>query len=159
MRLQTADRRPLRIALFQADVTPPMGSPLCHGNVPCAQEIADPLSARGIVFFTDEDPIVVCAVDWVRLSNGGYDAWVEELAKAVGTPASRVSVHAVHQHDAPGIDFSVEELLVEHGQSGGMFNVTAARHALARCAEAAAEAAKKPKLVTHLSFGITGRFD
>ena len=38
----------LRASVFTADVTPPIGSPLCGGSVPPAQTIADPLSARGV---------------------------------------------------------------------------------------------------------------
>ena len=39
---------PLRIAPFEADVTPPLGTPLCDALVQPAKEIVDPLSARGI---------------------------------------------------------------------------------------------------------------
>jgi len=149
-----AAEEPLKIALFQADITPALGSPLCHGNVKPAEEIVDPLTARGIILLTDKRPIVVCALDWVRISNGGYDAWVEALARAAGTSKDRVSVHVVHQHDAPGIDFSVEELLAAHGLSGRMFDPVAARQAIERTAQAAAEALKQPRRVTHVGCGL-----
>ncbi|MBI3464017.1 MAG: sulfatase-like hydrolase/transferase, partial [Planctomycetes bacterium] len=42
-------RRPLRIATFQTDATPPLGSPLCFGLVKPALEIVTPLTARGVV--------------------------------------------------------------------------------------------------------------
>ena len=80
-----ADQPPPRIATFQTDITPPLGSPLCHGNVAPGKRVVDPLTARGIVFIGDEKPIVICALDWVRLSNTGYDAWIEALAAAVGS--------------------------------------------------------------------------
>jgi len=149
-----AAETPLRLATFQADVTPPLGSPLCHGNVKRAEEISDPLTARGIILLGGQAPIVLCAVDWVRISNGGYDAWVESLARAVGTSTDRVSVHVLHQHDTPGIDFSVEELLATHGLSGRMFDPVAARQAIERTALAAAEALKRPHRVTHVGCGL-----
>jgi len=149
-----AEEAPLRVATFQADITPPLGSPLCHGNVPPAKKIVDPLSARGIIVITRQAPIVLCALDWVRISNSGYDAWVEALAEAVGTSRDRVSVHCVHQHDAPGIDFGTEKLLAAHGLGGQMFNVAAARDAIKRTAAAAGEAVKKSIRVTHLGYGM-----
>jgi len=60
---------PLRIATFQADVTPPLGAPLCHGNVRPAERIDDPLSARGIILLAEGPPIVLCAFDWVGIGN------------------------------------------------------------------------------------------
>ena len=95
--------RPLRVVTFQADVTPPLGSPLCDGAVKPAGEIVDPLSCRGIVLLVEPRPIVLCAVDWVGIGNGGYDAWRSALAEAAGTTADRVAVHCLHQHDAPGV--------------------------------------------------------
>src|SRR5689334_5827624 len=97
--------RPLEVCTFQADVTPPIGSPLCDGGVPPAAKIVDPLSTRGIVLLGEQSPIVLCAVDWVGIGNAGYDAWREALAKAAGTTVERVALHALHQHDAPGCDF------------------------------------------------------
>ena len=98
---------PLRIALFEADVTPPIGAPLCDAQVPPAKEIVDPLSARGVVILTGEKPIVLCAFDWVGMGNTGHDAFREGLAVAAGTTPERVAVHCLHQHDAPGCDFLV----------------------------------------------------
>src|SRR5579859_618644 len=77
-----ADLQRLEIATFQVDATPPLGSPLCDGAVPPAKEIVDPLSARGIVLLGSGRPIVLCAVDWVGIANGGYDVWRQALATA-----------------------------------------------------------------------------
>ncbi len=145
---------PLRIALFQADVTPPLGAPLCHGNVQPAREIVDPLSARGIVLLGKESPIVLCAFDWVGIGNAAHDFCRKRLADAVGTSPDRVCVHVVHQHDAPGIDFSTEEILQQHGLGGKMFDVAVAREAIDRVARAAAEAVRTPERVTHLGLGM-----
>ena len=150
---------PLRIATFQADVTPPLGAQLCHGSTRRAKRIDDRLTARGIVLLPGEQPpIVLCAVDWVAISNAAHDAFREALARAVGTPPIRVSVHALHQHSAPGIDFSTEEILAAHGLSGRMFDPVAARKGIADTAKAAAEAVHTAHRVTHLGFGM-GKVD
>ena len=149
----SADSKPLEIATFQVDATPPLGSPLCDGAVPPAKEIIDPLSARGIVLVGSGRPIVLCAVDWVGIANGGYDDWRQALATAAGTSAERVAVHTLHQHDAPGCDFEAERILAAHGLSGSMFRVDCARETLARAAEACRRALEHPVIVTHIGFG------
>src|ERR1051325_7087858 len=78
---QGGDAKPVRIAAFQADVTPPIGTPLCDALVQPAKEIVDPLSARGIILFTNEKPIVLCAVDWVGIGNSGHTTFREVLPK------------------------------------------------------------------------------
>ena len=144
---------PLRIATFQADVSPPLGSPLLHGWGKPAAKVLDPLTARGIVLVAGDAPIVLCAIDWAATANAAHDAFRDALAKAVGTSRQRVSVHTVHQHNAPGIDFSTEDLLAAHGLGGRMFDRAFATDAIARTARAAAEAAKHPRRVTHLGYG------
>ena len=81
----------LEIATFEVDATPPIGSPLCDAAVPPVSEIVDPLSARGIVILGSGRPIVLCAVDWVGIANGGNDAWRDALLKR---PARRPTVSA-----------------------------------------------------------------
>ena len=144
---------PLRIGAFQADVTPPLGSPLSLGNRPLARRIVDRLSARGIVLLGHGSPIVLCAVDWRFLLNEAHDAWRAALARAVGTSADRVAVHTVHNHDAVGVGYSAEEILAAHGLSGKMFHVASAKKALERVAEAAGEATGRSRWVTHLGYG------
>ena len=111
----SAAAKPLAVCTFQCDATPPLGSPLCGSAVPPAKAIVDPLSIRGLVLLGDETPIVLCAVDWVGIGNGGYDAFREALAKAAGTSVDRVAVHTLHQHDAPTCDFDAEALLASRG--------------------------------------------
>lgn len=143
----------LRLATFQADVTPPLGAVLCHGNVAPASEIVDPLTARGVVLFAEDRPIVLCAVDWVGIGNEAHDAWRKALADAAGTTPDRVTVHVVHQHDTPGVDYTTERLLAAHGLSGAMFNVEAAATALDRAVAVVAEAVRQPRRVTHVGLG------
>jgi hypothetical protein len=144
--------QPLRIAGFEADVTPPIGAPLCDALVPPAKQIDDPLLARGLILFADK-PIVLCALDWVGIGNTGHDAFRDALARAVGTTRDRVCVHCLHQHDAPGCDFLADELLAPFGLQNRLFDVAFARKAMARVADAAAQAAKKPLTVTHIGVG------
>src|SRR5437763_16034786 len=99
-----ATAKPLRVATFEVDVTPPIGAPLCDALVPPAKQIDDPLLARGLIVFGTDKPIVLCALDWVGIGNTGHDAFRDALAKAAGTTRYRVCVHCLHQHDAPGRD-------------------------------------------------------
>lgn len=148
-----AGDKPLRIAVFEADITPPIGTPLCDGLVPPAKEIVDPLSARGIVLLTENRPIVLCALDWVGIGNSGYDAFREALAKAAGTTKDRVAIHCLHQHDAPGCDFQADEILAKQGLGGKLFDPVFARKAIQRVADAVKQAIAKPQTVTHIAVG------
>ncbi|MBP7936851.1 MAG: hypothetical protein KA354_19590 [Phycisphaerae bacterium] len=143
----------LKIAFFQADVTPPLGSPLCRALVRPARKIIDPLSARGLVLLTDQRPIVLCALDWTSVQNGGYRVWREALAKAAGTTPERVAVHAVHQHDAPSVDFDIDELLIPRGLGGSVCDGPSARAALERAGRALSQSLEQPRRVTHLGLG------
>ncbi len=141
---------PLRVGTFIVDASPPIGSALAYNR---CDKIGMPLTARGIVLSGVGEPIVLCAVDWIGISNGGYDAWRESIAQAVGTSANRVSVHSLHQHDAPRCDFSAEELLMEQGLGGVMFDADFAHATIKRASEAATEALKNAEVVTHLGLG------
>lgn len=141
---------PLRIAPFNVDATPPLGSPCAYR---LAERIVDPLSARGIVILSDEAPIVLCAVDWIGIGNGAHDAWREALADAAGTDMQHVSVHALHQHDAPACDLTVEAMLVEQGLDGQMFDINFARRTIEKTANAVREAVSSPIEITHLGLG------
>lgn len=143
----------LRLASFEADVTPALGSPLCHGNVTAAKEIGTPLLARGIVLLGAGEPIVLCALDWVALANESHERVRGVIAKAVGTGTERVAVHTVHQHDAPGSDLATETLLVEQGLGGHFSNPAQDEAMFARVAAAAKLALAGAQVVTHLGVG------
>ena len=144
---------PLRIAPFEADITPPIGAPLCDALVPPAKQIDDPLLARGLVIIPDGKPIVLCALDWVGIGNAGHDAFRDALAKAVGTTRDRVCVHCLHQHDAPGCDFLADELLAPFKLQDRLFDTAFARKAMERTSAAAARAIKNARVVTHIGTG------
>lgn len=142
----------LRIALFESDAMPPLGTPL---SVEPATKIVDALRVRGVVLLTDELPIVLCTVDWLKISNGGHEAWRTALAEAAGTSPDRVAVHVLHQHDAPTHDADAELLLPAHGIQGqDKINADFAREAIRRAAAALRHALKDPQPVTHLGLGM-----
>ncbi|HZZ78187.1 MAG TPA: hypothetical protein VFE62_06695 [Gemmataceae bacterium] len=149
----TAGENPLKVAFFQADVTAPIGTPLCDGLVVPAKEIVDPLAARGVILFTNEKPIVLVALDWVGIGNSGHTAFRDAIARAAGTTRERVCVHCLHQHDAPGCDFEADELLAKHGLGGKLFDPVFARKAMDRIAKAVEKAVKTPETVTHIGVG------
>lgn len=132
-----APAAPVRLAVFEADVTPPLGTPLCAGGVLPAQRINDPLGARGIVLLPEgQAPIVLCAVDWVGIANSSHDAWRQALADAAGTTRDRVSVHTLHQHDAPFADDTTDALLKPYGMAGLSYDPRFADKAIRDTAEA-----------------------
>src|SRR4051812_46301499 len=145
----------LAIAPFKADITPPMGTPLCDALCQPASAVDDPLSARGVVLLpADQKPIVLVALDWVGVGNEGHDAFRQALADAVGTSLDRVTVHSLHQHDAPGCDFAADRIAAKHGLGGKLFNVEFAHEAINRTAAAAKAALKQPQPISHISVGV-----
>lgn len=144
---------PLRIATFQIDATPPLGSPLANGTVKPAAEIVTPLTARGIVLLGAGQPIVLCAFDWVGIANESHDTFRATLAEAVGTTAERVTVHTLHQHDAPGSDFATERLLVQHGLGGLYSNADFDRQVVERLAAAAKASLARSQPISHVGLG------
>lgn len=145
-----ADAKGLRVAVFQADATPPIGTPVAYA---LARKIEDPLSARGIVLLGAGQPIVLCAVDWIGIANGGHDVFRERLAAAAGTTVERVAVHALHQHDGLRCDFTSEAYLAERGLAGRRFDVPFVRQAIDRTAEALRASLVRARPVTHLGVG------
>jgi hypothetical protein len=140
----------LRLGRFQVDVTPPLGSPVAYAP---ARSISDPLSARGIVLLGAGQPIVLCAVDWIGIGGSGQSVWKEQLAAAAGTAPDRVTVHTLHQHDAPRCDFRAEELLAAHGLGGIKFDPVFQRQAIAAVASGVQQAVADSRPVTHLGVG------
>lgn len=147
------DEASLKVATFQTDVTPPLGSPLCNGNVKPVMEIVTPLTARGVVLLGAGKPIVLCAFDWVGIANESHDRFRDALAEAVGTTARRVTLHTLHQHDAPGSDFATERFLSEHGLERRYSNADFDADVMERIAESAKAALGSAQPVTHLGLG------
>lgn len=144
----------VRVATFQTEITPPIGTPLCGGSVMPVRGVDDPLTSRGVVILpSGQPPIVLCAVDFTGIANASHDIWREALANAAGTTPDRVAVHCLHQHDAPIVDASSEALLEKHGLGGSVCNMEHAKDALDKTAVAVTDALKNPRAVTHIGFG------
>src|SRR5688500_17125930 len=63
----------LRVATFDIDATPPVGSFLAYDPVVGKWDLG--LRARGIVLLGAGDPIVLCAIDWIGIANEGHDVF------------------------------------------------------------------------------------
>jgi len=140
----------LQIGIFRINVTPPIGSPVAYAMT---RSIDDSLFAKGIVILSNEQPIVLCAVDWIGISNEGQDAWRESLAEAAGTTVDRVSVHALHQHDAVDCDFTTANILNEYGLGGWRYDTVFLRKTINSVSKAVQKAKNEAQNVTHLGFG------
>ncbi len=142
----------LQLATFDVNATPPVGFPMAYDRVRRVEELG--LRCRGIILLGSGDPIVLCAVDWIGIGNGGHDAFRDSLAKAAGTSRERVAVHTLHQHDAPRCDFSAERLLHEAGVSDvGAHNSSLARDLLRRVGVAITDAHDRASDITHVAYG------
>ena len=141
----------LRVATFDLDVTPPIGSRMAYDPVTNSWDLG--MRARGLVLQGTGPPIVLCAVDWIGIGNEGHDAFRRALADAAGTIPSRVAVHTVHQHDAPACDFGTEEILKGARIDPLSYEGTFAREVLSRLPGAVRQALEHPHTVTHLGLG------
>jgi hypothetical protein len=140
----------VRVGVFAVDASPPIGSPMAYDRT---KEVIHPLSCRGIVLIGDGQPIVLCAVDWIGIGNEGQTEFRAALAKAAGTTAERVSVHTLHQHDAPHCDFSADRLLAVYGINREVFDADFNRGVIARAAAAVQVAVAEAKSVSHVGLG------
>jgi len=143
---------PVKLATFDVDATPPLRSAMAYDPVKRLDEMT--LRCRGIVLLGAEQPIVLCAVDWIGIANEGHDAFRAALAGAAGTVPARVAVHALHQHDAPGCDFTAEALIKELGVKGySRFEGDFHRLVIQRAADAIKEALPTAQTITHYGYG------
>ena len=141
-----------RLATFEADITPPIGTPYLGGVI--ARSTVDPLYAKGLVLLGDEAPIVLAALDWCELRNATYDGWRAALAEAAGTTPRRVVLHCVHQHDAPYVDETAQRLLKEAGVAGDLCHPETDQKARADVAAAVRACVAHAKPVSHFGTGM-----
>lgn len=141
----------LSIGVFDVDVTPPIGSQMAYDPVINTWDMG--LRARGIIIIGAGDPIVLCAIDWIGLGNDGYDAFREGLARGAQTHRDRVAVHALHQHDAPGCDFSAEAIASDYGVDPKRFHGDFAREVVGRLESAVKHSAESTQPLTHVGMG------
>lgn len=147
----------LRISSFDMDVTPPGDRDYLTYD-PQVGTWDMGLRAKGIVIQGAGEPIVLCAVDWIAIGNEGMDAFKGVLAQAAGTRPERVSVHVLHQHDAPRFDLGAEARLLAVGGDPGSYNpvnfdATFGREVLIKLRHLVQRAIKTTKPVNKIGFG------
>lgn len=145
----------LKIATFQTDATPPVGYDMGYSVV---KSIREPLLVKGVVITGAGKPIVMVAVDWVTIDGHARDEWHALLAQAAGTTPDRVTVHHLHQHDAPRGDLGTFDERAKYGlpepaQAGVPDKGTWVRSVMKRSAAALTKALPQAKPVTHVGLG------
>lgn len=137
----------IRVGTFHVDASPPVGSMMAYD---ATTEVQTPLRCSGVVFLSSSKPVVLCSVDWIGISNDAMDYFRDQLAKGAGTSRDRVTVHAIHQHDAPAADFANESLLRNLAVSNVPFDGTSARRVMESASIAVATAVQNAKPVSHI---------
>ena len=141
----------LKIATFDVDATPPVGSSLTYDPMLNSWDLS--LRAKGIVILGAGQPIVMCSVDWIGISNDSQDEFKRIMAEAAGTISSRVVVHAIHQHDAPASDLGAEKLLLNAGLNPIAFDGTYTRDLIKRLGSAISKSISLAVPLTHIGKG------
>jgi len=141
----------LSLAVFDIDATPPVGSLMAYDPVTNKWDLG--LRARGVVLIGADQPMVLCAIDWIGIANEAHDAFRARLALAAGTIPERVAVHTLHQHDAPDSDFSAEQILKDAHLDPRQFESSFQRQTLNELEQAVRTAVLHPQPLTHLGLG------
>lgn len=93
----------LRVASFQCNVTPSLGTPWYPSYKPL-DTIEHPLLAKGVIIESEKQRYVLCAIDWCEIANSSYYRLCELIARTAKTESNAVFIHTVHQHTAPMCD-------------------------------------------------------
>jgi hypothetical protein len=145
---------PLRLATFRADISPPLGHPLCGGWIPPVAAQDDPLEAIGLVLCGSGEPIVLCSLDWTGLLNEAHAAWRQRLAEAAGTTPARVAVHCVHQHNAPFVCLASQRLCAAYPElQAAVVDPAFFSAALDRVAASLQDSLSHARPITHVASG------
>ncbi len=104
------DHVSFRLAVFECDVTPPIGGHPLIWLIP-AETVEDPLLAKGVIIDDGNRRYVLCAIDWCGLSNSTHLLFRGKIARATGADIACVAVQTVHQHTAPYTDGDAQRLL------------------------------------------------
>lgn len=143
----------LQIAPFKFDATPPIGHGCCGGWIKPIEVVDDPMEALGFVLLGAGDPIVICAVDWTGILNEAHVAWRTALAHDAGTTPDRVSVHCVHQHNAPMACIEAQRIVAAQGDLPSLLDLKFFDECLGKAKAAVTESLKNPQPVTHIAYG------
>src|SRR5258708_37283992 len=73
----------LSLVAFDIDATPPIGSMLAYDPDPNKWDLG--LRGRGVVLQGAGQPIVLCAIAWIGITNCAHDAFRRGLSQAAGT--------------------------------------------------------------------------
>ena len=141
----------LRVAPFDCDVTPAPGSQLTYHSMKRVGELG--LRCRGVVLLGKEQPVVLCALDWIGIANEGYSEFRLAIAQAAGTDPQRVALQVLHQHDAPICDFTTERILKDIGVDPGPFRAEITRPLFQKVADAIRASLPGAVEVTHMGWG------
>jgi hypothetical protein len=142
-----------RLAVFRAEVTPPVGHALMGGGIAPAKQTDDPLFAHGVVLLGAGPPVVLVAIDWCEIRNDAYDRWRAALAEAAQTTPERVLLTCVHQHDAPIADLEAQRLLDRAKAKGSICDLDFHEQCVRRVAKALAASLPQARPVTHFGVG------
>lgn len=141
----------LKLATFDIDATPPVGSQLTYD--PMINDWDLGLRAKGIIILGAGQPIIICSVDWIGISNESQDEFKRVMALAAGTIPSRVVVHTIHQHDAPTSDLGAEVIMKSAGVQPGAFEGSYTRDLIGRLAGAIKRSVPTASPFTHVGTG------
>ncbi len=141
----------LHLAPFRFDVTVPLGHSLCGGWITPATSIEDRLETVGVVLLGAGEPLVLCAVDWTGLLNEAHRTWRQALADAAGTTPDRVTVHTVHQHNAPFMCLESQRYVEKLGRPPYIMDVDFFFRVLDRGRKAVSEAVNRARPVTAIA--------
>lgn len=125
-----------RAAAFQADITPPLGSPLCGGWIKPLEAVDDPLLGKGVVLEQAGRRFVLCALDWCEVRNEAHTYLRQALSQAAECPVSHVAVQCLHQHNAPLVDTTAQRLLDETPPSVPLMSLAGFEEAVRQLQEA-----------------------
>lgn len=141
----------LKLSTFDVDATPPVGTHLASVTMSGTWDLG--IRAKGIVLYGAGQPIVLCSIDWIGISNEGQDVFKQALADAAKTTPSRIAVHTVHQHYSPVCDFAAEGFLKKAGLDTMAYEGTFARELICRLETAVRNASEIAQPVTHIGLG------
>ena len=140
------------VATFSADISPPLGHPLCGGWIDPVRGQDDPLEAVGVVLLGCGAPVVLCALDWCEIRNDAYSKWRKALADAAHTTIERVHLHTVHQRNAPLADIEAEKIIQKNNASPSL-DLKYFDQCLLKTAEALKASLAKTKKINRVGTG------
>lgn len=141
------------LATFAADITPPLGHPLCGGWIEPARAVDDPLKALGVVLLGMGKPVVLCALDWCGVRNDAHLLWRRALAEAAHTTIDHVAVQTVHPHNAPFADTEAEKLIAAAPNPTSSLDLQFFGRVVRQSADALRAALGRTQRFTHLGTG------